>query len=203
VSADSTRIFRRSRVRERFPRLEITLTATSSVRAADDLRHGRLDIVIQSVYGVAAASCEPGLRQWVLGHDALRLCVPDGHHLSRQASCAITDLRDEKWVMSPSSPLGRLSMGLFATAGFQPSISATVDDVGSALGLVSVGWGVTIAPDLTPAGADANITRIAIQGLEAFRHSVLVVRDGEQDAPQIATVVSAVHVASSNLAYMP
>jgi hypothetical protein len=92
---------------------------------------------------------------------------------------------------------------LCATAGFQPSVSATVDDVGSALGLVSVGWGVTIAPDLTPAEADANIARIAIQGLEAFRHSVLAVRDGEQDAPQIATVVSAVHVASSNLAYMP
>jgi hypothetical protein len=47
----------RSRVRERFPNLELTLTATSGVKAADDLRHGRLDMVIQSVYGVAGAQC--------------------------------------------------------------------------------------------------------------------------------------------------
>ena len=191
-----------TRVRQRFPKLEITLTATSNVTGAEDVRHGRLDMVILSLYGVAPAPCEPGLRQWVLGHDVLQLCVPAGHRLSEQASCSVADLRDERWVMSPSTPLGRLSMALFATAGFQPSISASVDDVGTALGLVSVGWGVTIAPELTPIAADANITRIGITGLDAFRHSVLLVRDGEQDAPQIAPVVSAVHVASSNFAYM-
>jgi DNA-binding transcriptional LysR family regulator len=189
-------------VRQRYPGLEITLAATTDEKGADEVRHGRLDLAILSQFGPEAAASEPGLRQWTLGHDPLRLCVPGGHRLAEAPSCSIADLHDESWVMNTTGSLGRLTLGLCSVAGFRPTIVATVDDVATAVRLVSVGWGVTIAPELTPVEPEAAVKRIPLDGVTAFRHTILLARDGEQDSPQIATVVSAVLVASSNFAYL-
>ena len=189
-------------IRRRYPRLDITLANASTDTASDDVRHGRLDIVILSQFGATPLSSEPGIRQWVLGHDELRLCVPVGHRLADNASCSAADLRDEAWVMNPNSALGRLTIGVCAAIGFRPVIAGTVDDIATALGLVSLGWGVTIAPDLTPANPESAIRRIGLDGLEAFRHSVLIVREGEQHSPEIAVVVDAVKAASATFPYL-
>ncbi|MER5627529.1 LysR substrate-binding domain-containing protein [Streptosporangium sp. NPDC002544] len=185
--------------RQQFPKLEIRLAATTDEAAAEEVRLGRLDMVIMSRYGAATPHSQPGLREWVLGSDPLRLCVPVGHRLSGERSCALDDLRDEPWVISPTSTLGRLTTTLCIAGGFQPKIVATVDDVATALGLVGIGWGVTIAPDLTPAGPEASVRRISLIGVDVVRHSVLVVRDGEQLSPGIAAVVSAVHAVNAAL----
>ena len=90
-------------------------------------------------------------------------------------------------------------MTLCVAAGFQPTIAATVDDIATALGLVSIGWGVTVAPDLTPANPERGIQRIRLNGLEAERHSILIVRDGEESLPHISAVIEAVHRSGSKL----
>ena len=190
-------------VRKRHPKLMITLAATTDLRGPEEVRQGTLDMAMLSTFGVFPGSCGPGLREWVLGRDALRLCVPDGHRLAEAETAALTDLADEPWVLSPSTPLGQLTLGLCKAAGFDPTVVATVDDVATALGLVSVGWGVTIAPDLTPVGPGQRIVRLALPEVGASRHSVLVIRDGEQESPEIATVVEAVHKSSARFGYLP
>ncbi len=188
-------------VRLRHPQLVVTLGSTTSVLGPEALRHGRFDVVLLSRYGVAPGTAELGLKQWVLGHDALRLCVPAGHRLAGRSSCSIAELEGEDWVLSPASPLGQLTTGLCAAAGFSPSLAASVDDVGTALGLVTVGWGITVAPELTPSGAGPAISRIALEGVGASRHSVLLVRDGDQESPAIAAVVAAVRRTSTTFDY--
>jgi hypothetical protein len=64
---------------------------------------------------------------------------------------------------------------------------------------VSIGWGVTVAPDLTPANPESGIRRIRLDGLEAVRHSILIVRDGEEALPHMSAVIAAVHVTSDAL----
>jgi DNA-binding transcriptional LysR family regulator len=189
-----------SEARREYPGLEIQLAAIKDETGAELVHRGQLDMVILSRFGSAHAAVGPGLREWVLGHDALRLCVPTGHRLAGAAGgCSLSDLRDEPWVISPASALGRLMMTLCVAAGFQPTIAATVDDVATALGLVSIGWGVTVAPDLTPANPEGGIQRIRLNGLEAERHSILIVRDGEESLPHISAVIEAVHRAGSRL----
>jgi DNA-binding transcriptional LysR family regulator len=160
------------------------------------VRGGQLDMVILSRFGHAMPNSQPGLREWVLGRDPLRLCVPTGHRLSGATSCSLAELRDEPWIISPTSTLGSLTTSLCIAAGFQPTVVASVDDVATAIGLVTLGWGVTIAPDLTPAGSESAVTRIPLDGVETVRSAVLIVMHGEHLSPRIAAVVSAVHAAN-------
>lgn len=178
--------------RRRHPQLEIRLTSIKDETGADEVRRGALDMVIVSRFGSASPPNGPGLREWVLGQDALRLCVPAEHRLAATEHCALADLRDDPWVVSPASTLGRLTLTLCVAAGFQPTIAATVDDVATALGLVGIGWGVTVAPELTPTSPESAIRRIELDGVTTSRFSVLIVRDGEERSPRIAAVVAAV-----------
>ncbi len=179
-------------VRRRFPELEVRLTGTRDEAAAEQLRRGDLDMAIVSRLAPAQVGQLPGLREWVLGHDPLRLCVPAGHWLAEAKCTSIAELRHETWVLSPTTALGRLTTALCQGGGFEPAAAATVDDLASAMSLVSIGWGVTIAPERTPEGREGTVRRIPLLGVEAVRHTVLMVRDGEHLARRIATVVAAV-----------
>ena len=184
-------------VRRQFPRLQIRLVATTDEKGADAVRRGQIDMAIVSRIGEPPPRPAPGLREWQLGHDPLRLCVPDGHRLAGAGQCALADLRDEAWIVCPASTIGRLTMALCVSAGFEPELAATVNDIGTAIGLVGIGWGITIAPQLTPAGAGAPVARIPITGVETLRHSVLIVRDGEHLSPPIASAITAVRGVSA------
>ncbi|MDX6253973.1 MAG: hypothetical protein QOJ11_307 [Frankiales bacterium] len=154
-------------------------------------------MVIVSGFGRVRPLGGRGLREWVLGHDALRLRVAAAHRLAGATSCHMSDLRDEAWIVCPGSVLGQLTTTLCVTAGFQPVLAATVNDIGTAMGLVGIGWGVTIAPELTPVGSELPIARIPIVGVDTLRHSVLIVRDGEHLSPRLAAAIAAVRAVSA------
>ncbi|MCW2762119.1 MAG: putative LysR-family transcriptional regulator [Marmoricola sp.] len=159
-------------VRQRYPKLVITPAATTDLRGPEEGWQGRLDMVALSRFGVVLVPTEPGLRERVLGRDAR----------SRSAGAAVP--------------------GLCAAAGFRSSMAATVDDVATVLGLVAVGWGITIVPELTPLTPGRGVRRIRIEGVDACRYGVLLIRDGEQDSPELAPVVSAVHKVVANFGYL-
>jgi DNA-binding transcriptional LysR family regulator len=108
-------------------------------------------------------------------------------------------LADEAWVMCPATSLGRLVRSMCIAAGFQPRVGATVNDVGTAIGLVGIGWGITIAPELTPAGTPTTVVRRPIDGIDTNRYIILIVRDGEHQSPRMAAAVSAVCSVSAEL----
>jgi molybdate transport repressor ModE-like protein len=184
-------------VRESFPGLEIRLSATTDETGAEEVRRGLLDMVILSRFGAAHPRQELGLREWTLGSDALRLCVPVGHRLAGADEATMAELQDEAWIVNPASTLGQLTVTLCVTAGFEPVLAASVNDVGTAVGLVGIGWGVTIAPELTPVSSDRPVAHVALAGVSTQRHSVLIVRDGEHLSPRIATAITAVREVSA------
>lgn len=188
-------------IRQRYPRLEITLRSVTDLHGAEEVKHGHLDMVILSTFGASPPLPEAGLRQWVLSRDPLRVCAPATHPLAELESCTVEQLRDEPWIVCQDNPLGTLVLGLCTAAGFRPSVAATVQDVATALGLVAVGWGVTIAPELTPAAAESSIRRIPLDGVDAQRYSVLICRDGEQELPEVSAVVTAAHKTTTRSAF--
>ena len=184
-------------VRRRFPKMEIRLVATTDEAGAGEVLRGQLDMVILSRFGATLSRPVLGLREWVLGHDALRLCVPTDHRLAHATTCTIAELSDEAWIVCPGSALGQLTLTLCAMAGFTPELAATVNDIGTTIGLVGIGWGITIAPELTPVGPGLGVARIPITGVDALRHSVLIVRDGDQLSPRISAAIAAVRSVSA------
>jgi DNA-binding transcriptional LysR family regulator len=184
-------------VRRQFPGLQIRLVATTDETGADAVLRGQIDMAIVSRIGAPRPRPAPGLREWQLGHDPLRLCVPDGHRLAQTERCTMADLRDEAWIVCPPSAIGRLTTALCVSAGFEPELAATVNDIGTAIGLVGIGWGITIAPELTPAGTGMPVARIPVTGVDTFRHSILIVRDGEHLSPPIAAAITAVRAVSA------
>ncbi len=188
-----------SEVRARFPGMEIKLVATTDELGADEVRRDELDMVIVSRYGVAEPETTPGLRSWVLGHDELQLCVPVGHRLAGRSACDMSELKDESWIVCPATRLGQLTVSLCAIAGFEPRVVATVNDVSTATGLVGFGWGITLAPHLTPAARGADFTRIPLSGTPIVRHTVVIVRDGDHLSPRIAATVEAMLALSGEI----
>ena len=187
-------------VRRRFPDLEISLAPVTDETGADAVRRDQVDMAIISRYGKAAAPVGHGLREWVLGRDPLRLCVPPDHRLASAETCDMTALADERWILvAPGTTLGGLVASMCVTAGFQPRAAATVNDVGTAIGLVGIGWGITVAPELTPAATPAPVVRLPIEGVDTNRYSVLIVRDGEHLSPRMAAAISAVRSVSAEL----
>jgi molybdate transport repressor ModE-like protein len=184
-------------VRQSFPGLEIRLAATTDETGADEVRRGLLDMVILSRFGAAHPRSQLGLREWILGSDPLRLCVPLGHRLADADKATMADLQDESWIVCPGSTLGQLTTTLCLMAGFEPVLAASVNDLGTALGLVGIGWGVTIAPELTPFTSDRPVAHIALAGVTTQRHSALIVREGEHLSPRIATAIAAVRDVSA------
>ncbi|GAB2808249.1 hypothetical protein GCM10027176_11610 [Actinoallomurus bryophytorum] len=122
--------------------------------------------------------------------------VPADHPLAGASRCTMAQLWNEAWVLCPDSTLGRLTMSLCVTAGFEPRMAASVNDIGTAIGLAGIGWGITIAPELTPAGSEAKLARIPVDGLDTVRHNVVIVRDGEHLSPRMAAVIDAVRAIS-------
>src|SRR3984957_14444831 len=186
-------------MRRRFPDMEIRLAAISDEEGPDAVHRDQLDMAIVSRYGNARETARPGLREWTLGHDPLRLCVPPDHPLAGARGCAMSQLADEAWVMCPATSLGRLVRSMCIAAGFQPRVGATVNDIGTAIGLVGIGWGITIAPELPPPGTPPTVVRLPIDGIDTNRYSVLIVRDGEHRSPRMAAAVSAVRSVSAEL----
>ena len=186
-------------VRRRFPDMEVRLAATTDESGPDAVRRDQLDLVIVSRYGDANGPATPGVREWVLGNDPLRLCVPATHPLATRRSCGMAALRDESWVMCPNTPLGRLVASMCAIAGFQPHVAATVNDVGTAIGLVGMGWGISVVPELTPSAGPDEVARLRINGVDTVRHNVLMVRDGEHLSPRMAAVISAVRTVAAGI----
>jgi DNA-binding transcriptional LysR family regulator len=183
-------------VRGRHPGLEIQLIATTDEAGPDDVRHERLDLAILSRFGPPPRDARAGLTEWVLGADPLRLYLPSGHPLATRSACAVADLHDEAWIVSHATTLGRMTATLCAAAGFEPRIAARVDDLSSAIRLVGIGWGVTVAPELTPATPESSVVRIPLDGVQTTRQTILVVRAGEETVPRIAVAVGAVREVS-------
>lgn len=184
-------------VRHRYPSLEIRLVATTDEIGVDEVLRGNLDMALLSRIGAARAPTVAGLREWILGQDALRLCVSSEHRLAKADECHLGDLRDDAWIVCPTTTLGHLTATLCLTAGFAPKVAATVNDVGTAVGLVGIGWGITIAPELTPAPPDLHIARIPIAEMQIVRRSVLIVRDGDHLSPRIAAAIDEVRSVST------
>ncbi|MEU3281938.1 LysR substrate-binding domain-containing protein [Streptomyces antibioticus] len=95
--------------------------------------------------------------------------------------------------------LGRLALHLCADAGFVPDVVPDIGDMQAVFGLVSLGWGVALAPDLVPDRPGHPVVRVPLKGIDAVRHITPVVREGARNSPPVAALLPAVREAAGEL----
>lgn len=84
----------------------------------------------------------------VLFSENIHALLPANHHLAKQPSIHLKDLRDEEFVFFPEGYiLHQLAYDACRAAGFIPKVSSEGEDMDALKGLVAAGIGCTLLPE--------------------------------------------------------
>ncbi|MFI7406489.1 LysR family transcriptional regulator [Streptomyces sp. NPDC049541] len=189
-----------NRLRQDHPRLRITLHGVAPDEGRQTVRLGRLDAVLAAGYPQVPEPRVPGLYEEEVLSDRLRLVVAPGHPLATgELPRRLEEFAREPWLLDRTSRLGRLALHACAGAGFVPDIVSDIGDMQAVFGLVSLGWGVALVPDLVPGRPGHPVVRVTLEGPRLARRITLVVREGSLQTPPVAALLPAVREAAAEL----
>jgi DNA-binding transcriptional LysR family regulator len=126
--------------REHLPGLRLTTAETTIGPLVEGVVGGRYDLAFTRPPQV------PGLAARTIATEQVCVVLPEGHPLADRTELSLSDLTDERWVMTPRSswePWHRTFDENFRAAGFTPDIVAQDTSVQGLLGLVAAGVGIT------------------------------------------------------------
>jgi DNA-binding transcriptional LysR family regulator len=180
-------------VRNRYPDLKITLRGVSATESRPAVRAGTLDLALTARYAAVPEPVVPGLYEELVASDQIRLALCSGHPLSASSSPQPPGrFASDLWIFDPGTALGRLTLHLCATAGFEPELAADTGDMSATLGLVSTGWGIALVPDLAPDRPGYPVARIALGGVPLTRQIFVVTRRGMLTWPTVSAVLEVI-----------
>ncbi|MGY0002615.1 LysR family transcriptional regulator [Micromonospora sp. I033] len=126
--------------RERLPNLQLTTEETTIGPLVEGLFDGRYDLAFTRPPQV------PGLAARTVATEQVCVVLPQGHPLADRTELTLSELAQERWVMTPRSswePWHQAFDESFRAAGFTPDIVARDASVQGLLGLVAAGVGIT------------------------------------------------------------
>ncbi|HEY4026270.1 MAG TPA: LysR substrate-binding domain-containing protein [Candidatus Dormibacteraeota bacterium] len=171
----------------RHPGVEVVLREANVSGDFEQMVHdGALDLAI-----IRLPKRRTDLDAKFLVREPVVLIVPDRHRLSDRRTVALAELADEPFVaMKPGHGLRELLERLCQQAGFQPRVVFETAQLGSLVGLVLAGVGVTIVP-LMAAGREGR--HIRIRDRSAHRELGVVWRQGQPLAPAAGIFLDMLH----------
>ena len=100
-------------------------------------------------FGVIFGSPETTFpHEFVIMHDAMSLCLPEGHPLSVKKEVAFESLRRERFILQqPRTYQYRAIFARCIEAGFTPDVMLTTSQLKTIKQLVANGTGISILPD--------------------------------------------------------
>ena len=123
---------------ESFPEIELALHNAPKAQQIESLRYGKIQILFDRLLPE-----EPGLIQEVVCQEPLYLALPQNHRLAQRESIEQHELQGEIFMCSNDR---KFDAKLTQMLGFEPKIGRRVDELLTALALVSSGFGVIFAP---------------------------------------------------------
>jgi len=136
------------RYRARMPNVQLNLRDLVPAEQIEALTAGRIDV---GFAGILPDDCGAEVAHRVLRRERMVAALPDGHVLAKRRNIPLEALADEPWVLIErkiSPTYDRFIRRLCAEAGFAPRIEHEAARAQAMLGLVAVGLGVTIVPEM-------------------------------------------------------
>jgi DNA-binding transcriptional LysR family regulator len=134
--------------RSSYPDVELTLAEGEPEEIVPRLGAGELDLALLFEFA-GESPLKEGTTRVELLEDPMYLALPRAHRLADRDRLRLQDLKGEAWVQtSRSSPCARHVVRSCHAAGFEPNVSFESDDYQTVQGLVAVGVGVALIPDL-------------------------------------------------------
>ena len=130
--------------REKFP------TTILDVQEFGDSEEVRERVEVGDLdFGVIFGSPETTFpHEFVIMHDAMSLCLPEGHPLSAKKEVAFESLRRERFILQqPRTYQYRAIFARCIEAGFTPDVMLTTSQLKTIKQLVANGTGISILPD--------------------------------------------------------
>jgi LysR family transcriptional activator of glutamate synthase operon len=182
--------------RARFPDVSFLLSQAGAGRIADAVRAGRADL------GIVGPRPEGELGWCELVREPIQLMVPVGHRLAGRRRVALRELASEPLVVLKASyGLRSLVDELIRVASIDPPIAFEGEDIGTLVGLVSAGLGVTLAPATLQASVrDDGVRVVAIRDAGAQRALGIIWDPSRTLPPAVAAYLDYVRSAGRAMA---
>jgi DNA-binding transcriptional LysR family regulator len=165
--------------RHRYPGVEVALREENVDADVEDMVHrGDADLAI-----VRLPKRRADLEERFLLREPMLLMVPPGHRLANRRSVAMAELANELFVtMKAGYGLQELLDVVCAEAGFEPRIVVETAQLGTVVGLVLAGVGITVVPRMA---ASAEGRLIPVSDPYAYRELGVVWRQGQPLSPAL------------------
>jgi DNA-binding transcriptional LysR family regulator len=164
--------------RAAYPRVQLQLHESFTARVAAGLIAGTLDAGF-----LRDSDPHPELITEVLFSEPYVAVLPADHPRARQKSLTATALRDEPFVFY-SRNAGTLAwdkpLSLCGEAGFRPRVVQEASNWFTILRLISVGFGVSIAPACVTTVAVDGVVCLPLRGVREVSHVELAYRKDER-----------------------
>ena len=175
--------------RRRNPQVELALHSMDRQAQIRALRERRLTVGFNRFF-----DSYPDLVCQVVHRESLVVALTPGHRLATRRRVAFADLADEPLVLHPRSARPNfidLVLQQFDARGLRPRIEQEVDDVVTALSLVSCGLGITLVPEAATNLKLPGLTFVPLEKIGA-RIDLCLIRRLDDDSPLTRAFVDCV-----------
>jgi DNA-binding transcriptional LysR family regulator len=155
-------------LRDRMPRLEITVETGTRQDLAAAVARGDLDLALTD--GLTAPG-DPLPEQAPvtaigLGEESVRVVLPAGHPLAAGATLRLPDLADARWIAADkvAPPLQEIRRHA-GTDGFRPAFRHDGTDTMTLISLAAAGHGLTLLPERVLRARGVTSVRVALPRL--------------------------------------
>lgn len=153
----------------RYPKVEVSVIESEPEDAIPGLHAGELDLALVAERRTGASpfgALYDGIDVRPLLDEPMCVLLPKGHKLARARRLRLKQVEDERWIgLSRRSRAGARIHLAPAEAGFDPNVAFQSDDVNVVQGMVAVGAGIAILPELAISAARADIVVRALADL--------------------------------------
>ncbi len=155
--------------RTRHPGVTVSVQAAGSVKHAEDLRKGRLDVA----FVILTPEATTGLDLYTLASEKMQMLCSADHPLAERDQVELIELVDQPFIETPSSWGNRQANdAAFFRAGLTRRIAYEIGDAAGLASLVKHGLGVAIGPmsfinpedgiRAVPIGSDAPVLALSM-----------------------------------------
>lgn len=177
-----------SRLRQAHPDIELAVRALEPSSSIDELVNGHINLAIIDLYDHVPMALPEYLVATEIVAEPLVLVSPVG--FQRGNDLALADLKDEKWVMPPTSAAcGQAFRHACRDQGFEPDISVETDDLLLLVESVAQGQGLALLPRLAVASGVTPVSLQALAGPRLQRRILTVTRSSNERRPIIRAVL--------------